>query len=113
MDAYLAHNVKYNLKYVYTIMASDKFTLTIVINENQIKALNYPVDYVKEEIHGILISYGNCKNIYNSYEFDDGFTICFVISMLHKIYPALYSILYSVKITNRNGETIDMKKFLY
>lgn len=93
-------------------MASSHYTLKMQINEAQVASLNFPVEYVKDEIHSICISYGDCLNIYTEYKFDDGYSIFFVLNTLKKIYPALESFLYDFTITNKFGESMNLLNFV-
>lgn len=93
-------------------MASSHFILTLQINEAQVAELNFPVNYVKDEIHSICISYGDCRNIYTEYEFEDGYSIFFVLNTLKKIYPAFESFMYDFSITNKAGNKINLLDFV-
>lgn len=93
-------------------MASDKYTLDMTINDAQLEELNIDKDYFKNELHSLLISYGNTINRYASYEFDNGVLILFCITVLIKMYPAFQSIMHKLTITNKKGETLNLLNFL-
>lgn len=93
-------------------MASSHYTLTMQINEAQVEALNFPVKYVKDEIHSICITYGDCLNIYTKYKFEDGYSIFFVLNTLKKIYPAFESFMYNFTLTNKAGASINLLNYV-
>lgn len=93
-------------------MASSKYKLEIAINDSKVNELNIPLDYFKEELHSILISYGDCVNRYALYEFENGYNVFYVISILVKIYPAFQSMLNKFQLTNKLDERINLLNFL-
>ena len=88
------------------------YTLNMQINEAQLANLNYPVDFVREEIHSLLISYGDCDTRYIKYVFPSGFEIFYCLVTLMKMYPAFQSFMYRFQIVNKRGETVELMNFL-
>ena len=93
-------------------MPSSHYTLHMQINDAQVVALNFPLAYVKDEIHSICIAYGDCVSIYNEYVFPDGYTIFFVLNTLKKIYPAFESFMYDFTMTNKAGDSVNLLNFV-
>lgn len=93
-------------------MASSKYKLEFTINDTQLETLNISKEHFQNEVHGLLISYGDCIDRYASYEFDNGYLIFFCITVLIKIYPAFQSIMHKLQVTNKSGKTLNLLEFL-
>ena len=93
-------------------MASSKYTLDMVINDSQLETLNIDKEHFQNEVHGLLISYGDCVDRYAKYVFDNGYQIFFCITVLIKIYPAFQSIMHKLQMTNKADKTLNILEFL-
>lgn len=90
----------------------EKYTVTFDYNIANINTLNYNIDYVKNDLHSLCLTYGYCTSRYYEYAFDNGHKLMKLIDALYRFYPSLPAMLTRFYVLNKAEEGWDALKFI-